>query len=484
MAKRAAPQLAATLDPGAQRIAAALTAEGRAAGAARVGRCTQTFGDWFTENLPAPGYVFGRHTTALAQTLTDAAAALERGQSAYYIVTMPPRHGKSDLVSRSFPAWLLLRAPDTEVILATYGADLSEGFSRVARRKFQECAPRHGLAIAEDLNQVGAWGVRGHRGGMFAVGLGGAITGRGAHALIVDDYCKNRQEAESQAIRDSVWDSFRNDLFTRLAPAHVVVIVATRWHEDDLVGRIVRESERDPAWPAFRQIRFPAWDDARGWLFPERFPAAWYERMRAAVGSYAWEALYQGDPHPRTGRLLRADLAEIVERAPADLPSVRGWDLASTGAERLKDDPDYTVGTRVAWDGQTLWVLDVTRGRWAAGERNERMVATALADGPRTVQRIEAVAGYVDCYNLVRERLRGRALVRQSTPRVEKVARWSLLEPLFEGARVKVVRAPWNREFLAELGAVPGGAHDDQADSLVIAAEECLAAKRRARLSV
>ena len=111
-----------------------------------------------------------------------------------------------------------------------------------------------------------------------------AITGKGAHVLIVDDYCRNREEAESIVMREKVWDSFRNDLWTRLAPAHAVVICATRWHEDDLVGRIEREQARDPNFPKFRKLLFPAQAEDGAWLFSQRFPPEWYHTQKAAVG--------------------------------------------------------------------------------------------------------------------------------------------------------------------------------------------------------
>jgi predicted phage terminase large subunit-like protein len=355
--------------------------------------------------------------------------------------------------------------------------------SREARRCFTEASPRFGLRLSDDMNQVGAWTIHGHRGGMYAMGLGGTITGKGAHILVIDDYCKNREEAESEPIRQKIWDSFRSDLMTRLAPAHAVIIVATRWHEDDLAARIFAEMKKDENFPRFKHINFPAQASDGNYLFTERFPAAWYEAQKAAVGAYAWQSLYQGDPQPRTGRMLRSDLVEIVDAIPTGLRYVRGWDLASTEKERVKDDPDYTVGTKSAFDGTDLWVADVQRGQWSALERDKRIVDTAKADGRGVTVRLECVAGYKDTFIRVRSLLSGIAVVKKITPQGDKVSEASCLEPLFESGHVKILRALWNTAWLAEVAGFPKAKHDDQVDSLKISAKDELLVRRRMQVN-
>ena len=397
---------------------------------------------------------------------------------------MPPRHGKSDQCSRTFPAYYLTRNPDHEVILATYAANLSEDLSHAARKRFEESGPEFGLKLSADRNQIGAWMIEGHRGGMFSIGLGGSITGRGAHCLVIDDYLKNRAEAESETIRDGIWDAFRSDLMTRLAPAHAVIIVATRWHEDDLVGRIEKEMAVEPKFPKFKRINFPAWDEREGWLFPERFPAEWYEARRATVGLYAWESLYQGNPQPRTGRMLRADLVNVIKASdvPKNLRCARAWDLASTEKERVKDDPDYTVGALTAWDGDKLFILDLKRGQWSATQRDAIIQQTAAADGPAVHVWIETVAGYKDTFMRMRDLLRGRSIVRNSIPKGDKVTRAAVLEPTYESGNVFIVEAPWNHDFLAEASAFPKGKHDDIVDAVTISAAGAKGTRREVGL--
>ena len=428
----------------------------------------------FVEHFPpARPYHWGRHTVAIAQGLEAAHRGYLAGESQFDIWCCPFRHGKSDLVSRRFPIWHLGACPDDEIILATYGFVLARKMSRDARRVFRSDEYRHlyGLTLDRAAHAAGEWQVEGHRGGLVAVGLEGASGGRGAHLLVIDDYLKSRAEAESETERDNVWDAFANDLMTRRAPVSMVEIVANRWHEDDLVGRILRAMETDPAFPRFRLHVFPAWDAARGgWLFPERFSAQWYEGQQAALGSYAAAAMFQQEPTPRTGRMLRTDRVDYYDVAPEGLRRVRFWDLASTEKERTKNDPDFTVGVllgarrddRDAWH---VYIDDVERGQWEAPERDRRIVATAEADGPGVRVGIESVAGYKDTYTRMKALLAGKAVVEEITVSRDKVVRAEPLEPVFEAGHVHLRRAHWNGEYLRVMGGFPGGKHDDDADA-------------------
>jgi predicted phage terminase large subunit-like protein len=464
-------------------------------------RCTLSFDQFFRTYPPSPDYLFGKHTIALIKELQIASETVERGECYYAVINMPPRHGKSDVCSRRYPAWHMSRNPDHEVILVTYGADLSLDLAHDVRKCFSEAGQHFGLRLSEDRNTLGAWRIEGHRGGMMAVGIGGAITGRGGSIIVIDDYCKNRAEAESETIRQSTWASFQSDIITRGAPAHAIIVVATPWHPDDLTGRIFVEMEKNPEFPQFKRIRFPAQAEDGSWLFPERFTEKYYKAQKAFAGPYAWEALYQCDPKPRTGHFLRSDLVTIIDAIPEtmriepedddgeakivkrNLKYVRSWDLASSEKERVKDDPDYTVGTKVAYDGTNYFIVDVIRGQWTATERDNRIVAAAKLDGPRCTVKIETVAGYKDTFVRIKNRLRGKSTVRNSTPHLDKVARASLVEPAFEGKCVFLLRAPWNDDWITEASAFPRGKHDDQIDSFVIGAEELTSSRRRMGLS-
>jgi len=426
---------------------------------------------------PAPRYQWGRHTVAIAEGLEAAHRGYRKGTSQFDVWCCPFRHGKSDLASRRFPIWHLGQCPDDEVILATYGFVLARKMSRDARRVFASSEYRRtfGLALDPAAHAAAEWQVDGHKGSFVAVGLEGAITGRGANVLVIDDYLKSREEAESDIVRDRTWDAFAHDLMTRRAPVSMVQIVANRWHDDDLVGRIIREMATNPDFPQFRIHAFPAWDDKLGWLFPERFSEEWYRSQQAALGVYGSASLLQQEPVPRTGKLFDVDAVQYYDGdAPGNLRWVRGWDLASTVKQRTKDDPDYTAGVKLAVQRvgglEHLWIDDAVRGQWAAPERRRRMYATAERDGRGVHLVLETVAGYKDAAEFARHELRGRFTVRHVTPRDKLDVRAATLEPCFEAGNVHLRRGSWNAAFLAELRTYPGR-HDDQVAGMVTAYE-------------
>ena len=450
----------------------------RAAG----GRCTLDFATYFGKYPIAPDYTYGRHTRLLIEKLDWCTRELEAGRCVYLIINVPPRHGKSDICSRSYPPFHLCRNPDHEIMITTYASPLSCDLSIAARRRFEESGKDCGLSLSHERNQIEAWAVEGHRGGVYAVGLGGSVTGRGAHILLIDDYCKNRAEAESIAVRDSVWDAFQSDLMTRRAPVHAVIIVATRWHTDDLVGRIEERMQNDPNYPRFEKINLPAWDSKTGWLFPERFDAQWYESARSAVGSYGWECLYQGNPQPRGGAFLKVDKLQYIDKRPEGLTWHRCWDLASTEKERLKDDPDYTAGALVAVSEGKLFIADIRRGQWTAPTR-DKMILQTVEDDPRgTRVKIETVAGYKDTAENLKARLNGRAVLISFRPDGDKISRAAIVEPYFEFGNVVLVRGSWNADFLSEAASFPRGKHDDQIDAVVGGAEEGIKIRKRFKL--
>lgn len=163
------------------------------------------------------------------ELLCEKLEAVERGEINRLMVFLPPRHGKSEIISKKFPVWCLGRNPNREIILSSYAADLSFDFSKIARDTFREWGPvLWGLELAADSSSVGRWGVQGYRGGLVAAGVGGPITGRGAHIAIIDDPFKNYEEASSEVIRKRVANWYKSTLRTRLAPNGAIVLVMTR----------------------------------------------------------------------------------------------------------------------------------------------------------------------------------------------------------------------------------------------------------------
>lgn len=432
---------------------------------------------WRRPNEPL---IVGPHTQEIADRLTKAVADFERGVSTYLEVVVPFRHGKSDLSSRYLPAWFLGRCPDAEAMLTGYAADLVQGFSRDVRgimdgERYRGVFP--GVALDATTNNASERRIAGRTGRLYAVGRGGAATGRGAALLVVDDMLKNREEAESLTVRDSAWASLTNDFLTRLAPVHIVVIVNTRWHVDDICGRIHARLDpaselHDAAFPRFERLHFGARLPGGGYLHEERFGRDWYERQYATLGAYGAAALLDGEPVVRGGAFFRVDGIRWVEDLPDGLAWVRVWDLASSEAEVAKDDPDWTVGGLIAvhedpqTGAETIYGDDFTMIRAEAGKRDRLIRETARRDARRGIpQWIEAVGGYKDAYTTIRDALKGVAVVHRVTLAGDKIVRAGRVEPHFEAGRVALRRGqPWQAEVVRQLTEFPGGAHDDVVD--------------------
>ena len=441
-------------------------------------RSRRNFGTFFRAHPPSSNYKYGIHTERLIEELNRTTKIVEAGGCRYLCVCVPPRHGKSDAVSRRYPAWHLIRNPDHEVMLSSYNHQLATDMSYEVRQLMYEVGREYGVTVQRKRESVDRWRLSGHAGCMYAVGIGGTVTGRGAHVLIADDYCKNREDADSLTMRDKVWFSFQSDMMTRLAPNHAVIIVANRWHSDDLIGRIQRRNDPaskdyDPDFPKFEVLNFPAWDSKRGWLFPERYTETWYKSLRAFMGSYSWSAQGLQEPKPRKGNMLRVDLVNWIDRKdlPLNLRPRRGWDLASSEKELVKDDPDWTSGTLAAFQKSTgrLYILDERAVQSTALMRNTLIRETAHADGREIKVRIESVAGYKDAYETIRDVLRGIVKVEKVTVSRDLVARATALEPLFEAGKVYAVRGDWNEQWKNEFRDFPSGDHDDKIASLLAA---------------
>ena len=452
---------------------------------------------------PAEPFIVGRHTLAIADALMGAERRVAGGESVYLMIDVPYRHGKSDLVSRYFPPWLLGRDPTREIILSTYGTELTEDMSADARTVMESDEYRaiwYDRTLSASSAAKKRWRMASERGGgMLAVSIDSGVTGHGASWLLIDDPLKGRKEAESETIRKTVWESFTNNLMTRLSPVHGVIVMGTRWHIDDLQGRILARMADDPKFPRFEHLHFRAREGEPGayrYLFtqaadggPGRFDAGWYERQWATLGEYAAGALLQGEPMLRGGNLFKVEAIQRTERAtwPAGLLWVRFWDLASTEAEREQDDPDFTAGARVAVQIDaagipTVYCDDVRWLRAEAPERDRFIRDTALADGPGVWQGIEAVAGYKDSAVTLKRALAGASIVYPITQSKDKLVRAAELEPSIEGGRFVVPSDPerdWVEGAIDNLAAFPSAVHDDITDAIVGAYKLALDRTRR-----
>jgi predicted phage terminase large subunit-like protein len=411
-----------------------------------------------------PGYRVGRPHRLIAEKLE----AVERGKVTRLMVMAPPRHGKSELVSRRFPAWFIGRNPGKQFIGASYGADLAGDFGRDVRNivgspEFAALFP--GVALAEDSSARNRWHT--NQGGSYlAAGVGSAITGRGAHVLVLDDPVKDREAAESSTIREATWAWYRSVAYTRLMPGGAVILTLTRWHEDDLAGRLL--AERENGGDVWDVLELPALDEDGEALWPEGYDAAALAQIRGAIGERDFSALYLQRPRPAEGSIFRVVNIPVVDAAPAGVvQQVRGWDLASARAVGTRS-PDWSVGAKLGQlpDGR-LVVLDVVRLRGTPDEVEAAIVATARRDGYGTTVALPTDPGQA-----------GRAQIQYLTRALigftvvsgpETGAKTTRAAPLAAQANVGnvlLVRAPWTQALLDELAAFPSGTFDDQVDAL------------------
>ncbi|WP_395495872.1 phage terminase large subunit [Acetobacter sp. KSO5] len=418
-----------------------------------------------------PDYKAGAHHHLLCDKLD----AVERGAITRLMVFMPPRHGKSELTSKRFPAWYLGRNPNRQVVCASYGASLAQDFGRdvrnlVASRRFNSLFPT--VTLAADSSAKDAWHTA--QGGLYAsMGIGGGLTGKGAHLAIVDDPVKDRQEAESPARRAAVWDWYRAVLRTRLMPGGAIVLVMTRWSPDDLAGRLLAEmqSGTGEAWdilrlPALAEEADPLNRAPGAALWPQAFPEPELARIRLAIGAREWGALYQQSPVPAEGTLFQTGMINVQSAAPAGGQTVRRWDLAATRHSTGRN-ADWTVGVKLSRlpDGR-FCVLDVTRLRGDPAQVEATLLATAAQDGPATriiLPQDPGQAGVAQARYLT-GRLAGYQVktVRETG---DKATRAAPFAAQVNAGNVLAVRALWTPNFLEELAAFPGGGHDDQVDA-------------------
>lgn len=414
------------------------------------------------------------YTDELLQRLVT--RELRRSGYAGLIIEEPPRHGKSELCSHYFPAWYLGAFPDERVVLCSYEADFAATWGRKARNTLERYGPDlFNTVVNRRSSAADRWEIENYAGGMITAGVGGAITGRGADVLIIDDPVKNAQEANSKVIRDRTWEWYQSTARTRLEPNGVILLIMTRWHEDDLAGRLIAEAETDPLADKFLRVTLPAIAEANDplnrapgeALWPERYNLEELHKIEASVGSYVWSALFQQRPAPKSGGMFDRERFHLVSHAPRLVKKrVRFWDFAATDAKR-NSDADYTVGVRMSVDHEKrVYVEDVRRIRGTPRKVQELFRMTCRLDGFQTKVRIEKERGsagthVVDTYS----RMMAGYDVKGIFPSGDKEVRAGPYSAAVERGDVFLVEAPWNEEFLQEHESFPFGRHDDQVDA-------------------
>lgn len=421
-------------------------------------------------------YEVNWHHKVVGQALDD---VLE-GRNRWLLILEPPQNGKSEQVSRRFPAYALGKRPDKRILAASYNADLAADMARDVQKivdspQYRVLFPNTRLAEGKDLEvrTTRQFQVVGRRGFYYAAGVGGGMTGKSADIGIIDDPVKNREEAESKTYREMVWSWFTSTFLTRqFGDEGAIIVTLTHWHEDDLAGRLLKLMKDDPEAPQFRVIKLeaiaetpnPEYDPrAIGEaLWPAKYPVSELKLRKAVMGKYEWSSLYQQAPTPPGGKLFKTAWFEgkIVDAAPAKARRVRGWDTAAT-----EDDGDYTCGVLMAEAEDIFYIEDVKRGQWGPSDVDKNIKLTAELDG-RDVSVREEKEGGASGKTVIEARAKMMKGYDYKGVTVDKnkIGRARPFRSQCEAGNVRLVRGPWNKAYLDELCDFPTGSNDDQVD--------------------
>lgn len=405
------------------------------------------------------------------------------------LLSMPPQEGKSQRASRWFPLWALTQNPNLRIAIVSYEHNVARRWGRQIRDDIA-MHPALGLRVRDDLSAQHEWQLEGHDGGIYATGIGAALTGRPVDLLLIDDPIKDREQADSKVYRDRAWDWWTDVGSTRLAPGAPVVQIATRWHEKDLAGQL----KAAPDGHLWTELNIPAQADHR----PEdgesdplgREPGEYmtsargrtqeqWDAIKVRSGARTWASLFQGRPSPAEGDLFkrdewsRYDLPQWVERGDGarlvpdaeqrgDVELVQSWDFT------FKDTKgsDYVVGQVWMRRGVDAYLLDQVRER-ASFTRSCQMMLDLTARWPQAIAKlVEDKANGPAILNALRGKVGGLIPVE---PEGSKYARAAAVSPFVEARNIHLPAAelaPWVADLIEEAAGFPNATHDDQVDAL------------------
>lgn len=424
-----------------------------------------------------PRFVFYKHCELLA----GICERVTSGELKRVMIQLPPRHSKSELFSRLFSAYYLRRNPHHFVGINSYSADLAYTLSRAARENYIEC----GGTVKDDVSAVKHWETP-EGGGLWAAGVGGSITGKGFHLGIIDDPLKNAEEAASEIIREKHKEWYSSTFYTRQEPEAAIVVIQTRWHEDDLTGWLLSQetegeepenwhvvclpaiAEESPVVPETCTLEPDIRPNGEA-LCPERYNEAKLSKIKARIGEYHFGALYQQRPSAKQGLFFHVDKLELVDEVPIDARRARGWDKAATAG-----GGDWTVGVKIAKDKEGIFYIeDVIRGQWDTATRDRTIRQTAELDGRQCKQIGEqepGSGGKESAENFIRL-LAGFSVTTEPATNAKEV-RADPFSSQVNAGNVKVKKGLWNRLYIEELRTFPHGRHDDQVDGSSLAFNE------------
>ena len=388
------------------------------------------------------------------------------------ILQVSPQHGKSMSVTETLPSWYLGKNPTHRVIEISYGDDLAQGFGRRNKEKIERFGKKlFGIEISKKTSASTEFELNNHIGGMISRGIMAGITGKPGELILIDDPVKNRQEADLASYRDRVWDEWLNSIKTRLSAKGKVIIIMTRWHLDDLAGRVAREEkdnvhlinlpceaeENDPLGRKIGDALFPEIGKDKAWL--EKFKLSY----QSAEGARAWSALFQGRPSSLEGNMLKRHWWKFYDKVPQNLEyQLQSWDCTFKDS----DGTDRVSGQVWGIRGADIFLLDRVKDRMDFVTTIKAIEAMSKKWPETGTKLIEDKANGPAVISMLKHKIGGLIAIN---PKGSKIARTSAVSPLIEAGNVylpSVDIAPWINDFIEECAAFPNGAHDDDVDSM------------------
>ena len=404
-------------------------------------------------------YTRTRHTDLIA----DALQPIADGEQRFLIVELPPRHSKSMTITETFPSYFLGKNPYKSVITTGYSEALAKGFGRLNRLKLKEFGNAlFNVGVSRTSGNVSDWKLDNEVGGMLSTGIGGSITGKGADLMIIDDPIKNRAEAESETYRNKIWAEWESTLSTRLQNGASVIVVQTRWHEDDFTGRLLEQSPRD-----WIRIRLPAIAEDENDLLGRKIGEAlapdlgydeeWAEVQKKEVGTKAWLSLYQQRPSASEGNMFKREWWQWYNVLPSRIERyVISWDLTFKGG----DDSDYVVGQLWGKRGSDYYLIDQVRGQMDFPE-TLKAIENFSAKYPRVREiLIEDKANGSAVISTLKSKIGGIIPIK---PQGSKEARAMSITPLVEAGNVYLPKGKsFMNDFMEEVSNFPYAKNDKQ----------------------
>lgn len=413
------------------------------------------------------------------QYISEILMKVYRGEIKRLIVNLPPRHSKSETITMRFSAFWMENKPNQNVLIAGYNQNIGRRFSRKTRSILLE---RTGLS--EKHSSIDEWSIP-NNSTYYVGSANNSKTGIGFNLIILDDLIKSREEANSTTIRQKLQDFYSEDLYSRLEPNGTIIIVQTRWHEDDVVNyAISREPE---AWTVInlpslcedentdllgRKLDEPLWE--------ERFDKKTLYDIRSVLGDYAFNALYQGRPSSKDGDFFKPNNISVKNIPEKIVRKVRAYDTASSEGRG-----DYTASVLLGVDDKDhYWILDLWRSQLGTKERDEKILLTAIKDGDSVpiILPNDPAAGKSMTYYWTK--LLAGYNVTFERPTKSKEERATALSVQINNGNVSMLKDDWNYDLISEMRAFPSSRNDDQIDALSSGFNNLVLTKRRKFMAI